>query len=581
MKKENKTKIVVNKPAEPMRRLLLDTHAIVHRAYHAIPDLTSSKGEPTGALYGLTAMLLKTIAEMKPDYIVAARDRAEKTHRHEVYEDYKGTRAKTDDALVEQLKRTGEVFSAFGIPTLDVAGFEADDIIGTVAEQAGKRKDLQTVILTGDMDMFQLIVDGRVTVYRLLTGISNMKFYDEKAVKERYGFGPEHVADYKGLCGDASDNIKGIKGIGEKTATELIQKFGSIEEIYKTLKKSPKEFEKKGIKPRVVKMLQEGEKDAMFSKQLATIRRDAPILFTRPDHPWRMEDHAQGILALCEKLEFNSLKSRLRPASHSADAPVQQAEAKAEEAVNDGALEEVSTALWLLHSDKTTPQYDDILRYLPVRGTQTGAKTDNFESARETIFEELKKTGRLQEVYEKIERPLIPIIRRMNEDGIFLDVPYLKNLEAEYTAELGKIEARIFKSAGHEFNVSSPKQLAGVLFDELKITPEKQRKTPGGARTTREDELEKMEGLHPIIADILACRELSKLLSTYIEKMPDMVGSDGRLHAEFMPSGTTTGRISSKNPNLQNIPIKSDYGRRVRSAFRAPAGSVLVALDYS
>ncbi|MCR4281321.1 MAG: DNA polymerase [Candidatus Kaiserbacteria bacterium] len=563
---------MVAKKEKVKRLVLLDTHAIVHRAYHAIPDLTSSKGEPTGALYGLTAMLLKTIADMKPDYIVAARDRAEKTHRHEMYEDYKGTRAKTDDALVLQLKRTSEVFSAFGIPTLDVAGFEADDIIGTVAEQAGKQESLQTIILTGDMDMLQLIVDGRVTVYRLLTGISNMKFYDEGAVKERYGFGPEHVADYKGLCGDASDNIKGIKGIGEKTATELIQKFGSIEDIYKTLKKNPKEFEKQGIKPRVVKMLQEGEKDAMFSKQLATIRRDAPILFVQPDHPWRMEDHAQGILALCEKLEFNSLKSRLHSVLGPEASPEAGVQAKAEGAVNKKALEETAVAFWLLQSDRTMPQYDDILRY---------AKTDSFESARQTIFEELKKTGRLQGVYEKIERPLIPIIRRMNEDGIFLDVPYLKSLEAEYMAELGKIEARIFKSAGHEFNVSSPKQLANVLFDELKITPEKQKKTPGGARTTREDELEKMEGLHPIIADILAYRELSKLLSTYIEKMPGMVAEDGRLHAEFMPSGTTTGRISSKNPNLQNIPIKSDYGRRVRSAFRAASGNVLVALDYS
>src|SRR3990167_2957798 len=248
------------------RLVILDTHAIVHRAYHAIPDLTSSKGEPTGALYGLTAMLLKSIADLKPDYIIAARDRAEKTHRHEAYEDYKGTRAKTDDALVEQLKRTSEVFNAFGIPTLDVAGFEADDVIGTVAEQVANRKDLQTAILTGDMDMFQLIVDGRVTVYRLQTGISDMKLFDEEAVKERYGFGPEHVADYKGMCGDHSDNIKGIKGIGEKTATELIQKFGSIENIYKTLKKNPDAFIKKGVKPRTVKLLEEGEEAARDRK---------------------------------------------------------------------------------------------------------------------------------------------------------------------------------------------------------------------------------------------------------------------------------------------------------------------------
>ena len=198
------------KGGKPKRLLLLDTHAIVHRAYHALPDLSSSKGEPTGALYGLMTMLLKSIADLKPDYIVAARDRAEKTHRHDLFEEYKGTRAKTEEPLVAQLKRTSEIFDAFGIPALDVAGFEADDVIGTVAEQAAKREDLETVILTGDMDMLQLIVDGRVTVYRLLTGISNMKFYDEEAVLARYGFGPKNVTDYKGMRGDPSDNIKGI-----------------------------------------------------------------------------------------------------------------------------------------------------------------------------------------------------------------------------------------------------------------------------------------------------------------------------------------------------------------------------------
>src|SRR3989338_8218173 len=229
---------MVAKKGKVKRLVLLDTHAIVHRAYHAIPDLTSSKGEPTGALYGLTAMLLKSIDDLKPDYIIAARDRAEKTHRHDVFEEYKGTRPKTDDALVEQLKRTGDVFEAFGIPTLDVAGYEADDIIGTVAEQVAKRKDLQTVILTGDMDMFQLIEDGRVTVYRLQTGISEMKLYDEKAVKEKYGFGPENVADFKGIAGDASDNIKGVPGVGEGSATKLIAPFGGIDEIYRAIQKN-------------------------------------------------------------------------------------------------------------------------------------------------------------------------------------------------------------------------------------------------------------------------------------------------------------------------------------------------------
>src|SRR3989338_5332027 len=562
---------------EPARLLLLDTHAIIHRAYHAIPDLTSSKGEPTGALYGLMTMLLKSIADLKPDYIVAARDRAGKTHRHDLFEEYKGTRAKTEEPLVAQLKRTGELFDAFGIPALDVAGFEADDVIGTVAEQVAKREDLETVILTGDMDMLQLIVDGRVTVYRLLTVISNMKFYDEEAVLARYGFGPEHVTDYKGMCGDPSDNIKGVKGIGEKTATELIQKLGSIEDIYEALRKNPDTLLKKGVKPRVVKLLQEGEKEAKFSKQLATIRRDAPVKFETPDHPWRLADHADTIAALCDVLEFRSLKERVRsivgqkpgrgPSSGiSEDGPRPSAPA------DDLALRETSVALWLLHSDTSNPSLEDIFAY---------GHTDDFEKARTAVFKELKETGRLQEVFDTIERPLIPVVARMNETGIRVDVKYLKELAREYNKELGNLAGKIFSHAGREFNINSPKQLGVVLFDELKIIPARQKKTAGGARTTKESELEKLSDVHPIIADILAYRELQKLLSTYIEKLPALVAIDGRIHAQFLQAGTTTGRMASEDPNLQNIPVKTDYGRRIRGAFTAEKGNVLAAIDYS
>ncbi len=555
------------------RLLLLDTHAIMHRAYHAIPDLSSSKGEPTGALYGLSAMLLKSIADLKPDYIIAARDRAEKTHRHELFEDYKGTRAKTDDALIEQLKRTSEVFDAFGIPVLDAAGFEADDIIGTIAEQVKSRNDLETIILSGDMDMLQLVVDRRVEVYRLQTGILNLKFYDEDAVRERYGFGPEHVTDFKGMCGDQSDNIKGIKGIGEKTATTLIQTFGSIENIYTTLKKNPSAFAEKGVTPRIVKLLEDGKEAALFSKHLATIRRDAPITFELPDHSWRMSDHADAIVALCDTLEFRSLKERVRFAESNASERVQDVlPVKDQPTIDEAILRETALALWLLHSDTTNPTLENILEE---------AHTDDFEKARETILKDLSATGRLCEVFENIEKPLISVVQRMNAAGVYIDAPHLKALAKEYRKELGVLAGKIFSHAGHEFNINSPKQLGVVLYDELKINPARQKKTAGGARTTKESELEKLSDLHPIIADILAYRELQKLLSTYIDKIPDLVGADSRLRAEFLQTGTVTGRMGCQNPNLQNIPIKTDLGRRIRSAFAAPSGRVLVALDYS
>lgn len=573
-KTQSKSKTFNEARGKPRRLLLLDSHAILHRAYHALPDLSSSSGVPTGALYGLMTMLLKSIADLKPDYIVATRDRAEKTYRHELFEDYKGTRAKTEEALVQQLTHANDVFDAFGIPVLDAVGFEADDVVGTVATQVAERKDLETVILTGDMDMLQLIVDGRVTVYRLLTGISNMKFYDEAAVHERYGFGPEHIVDYKGMCGDQSDNIKGIKGIGEKTATELIQTFGSIENIYKILKKKPDEFAKKGIKPRIVALLEEGEEAARFSKHLATIHRNVPITFELPDHPWRIEDHADGIAALCDELEFRSLKERVRlillNKSGAVDVKIEPPIERP--AVDERTLHETSVALWLLHSDISSPSLEDILRE---------TNTDDFEKAREKVFADLHKVERLREVYEKIERPLIPITKRMTKVGVYVDALHLKELAREYGKELGNLAGKIFAHAGHEFNINSPKQLGVVLYDELKINPVKQKKTAGGARTTREEELAKLSSLHPIIADVLAYRELQKLLSTYIEKMPALLDADSRLHAEFLQAGTTTGRMSSQNPNLQNIPIKSDYGRRIRSAFAAPYGCVLVALDYS
>ena len=553
--------------------LLLDSNAIIHRAYHALPDLTSSDGQPTGALYGLVSMLLKSVQDLKPEYIIAPRDREEKTHRHKIYKGYKATRAKTDEPLVAQLKRMPEVFDAFGIPVLDKAGFEADDVIGTLAEQA-KKHDLLTIILTGDMDMLQLIDDGRVTVYRLQTGISNMKFYDEQAVLERYGFGSQHVTDYKGLRGDPSDNIKGIKGIGEKTATELIQKFGSVEDIYKVLKKGKDSLVQKGIKPRIVELLAEGEKDAKFSKELATIHRAVPVTFTVPDHPWRLSDHLDGIVTLCDRLEFRSLKERALSLADvkniSEEVVIPQEDMHAD--VDTSELIETSVALWLLHSDLTYPTLQQILDY---------AKEKDFEKARAVIFAELKKTGRLQEVYDTIERPLIPVVLRMNASGVGIDVKHMKALAKEYGKELATLATRIYRHAGREFNINSPKQLGNVLFDELKITPEKQKKTATGARTTKESELEKLADLHPIIGDILAYRELQKLLSTYIDKIPALVGSDGRLHAQFLQAGTTTGRMASQDPNLQNIPIKTEYGRRIREAFVAPEGRVLASLDYS
>ena len=557
--------------AETQRLVLLDAHALIHRAYHAIPDFSSSKGEPTGALYGLTSMLLKIADELKPDFLIACRDLPGRTMRHELFEAYKATRVKAEPELIRQLERAQEVFEAFGIPVYASSGYEADDVLGTIVRQVASLRDIEVVIASGDLDTLQLVSE-RVSVYTLRKGLNDTVLYDEDAVRERFGFGPEQVVDYKALRGDPSDNIPGVKGIGEKTATDLIKAFSSLEEIYRVLETETKLFEDRGFKLRTIELLKKGKADAIFSKQLASIHTDAPVPFELPERRWRLDEHVDSVVTLCDELEFRALKERVRGAARGNTNTSHEREEKKEEKVDAHALKEASIALWILRSDVTNPDLEDILHY---------AKTDDFEKARIHIFAELRKTGRLYEVFECIERPLIPVVERMNEAGIFVDTAYLAELAREYTHELGNIAGRIFKYAGREFNINSPKQLATVLFDELKITPARQKKTPTGARTTREDELAKLTSLHPIIEDILAYRELQKLLSTYIEKLPALVVSDGRLHTEFLQAGTTTGRMSSQNPNLQNIPIKSEYGRRIRKAFAAPKGRMLAAIDYS
>src|SRR3989344_4542851 len=303
---------MVKKSRVKKRVVLLDTHAIIHRAYHALPEFTGPTGAPTGALYGLVAMLLKIITDLEPDYIAACYDLPKPTIRHEAYEDYKGTRAKTDDALVAQIKESRKVFEAFSIPAYEREGFEADDLLGTIAHELKIEKNVDVVIASGDMDTLQLVDDERVRVYTLKKGLSDTILYDEEAVKERYGFPPLLIPDWKGLRGDPSDIIIGIPGIGEKTATDLVTTLGSIEEIYKTLKKDENLLKEKGVKPRVIELLKAHEEDALFSKMLATIRTDAPIAFSLPSEPWKVNGRIDRVLTLFDELGFRSLKQRAR-----------------------------------------------------------------------------------------------------------------------------------------------------------------------------------------------------------------------------------------------------------------------------
>lgn len=564
----------MSKKTDTTRLVLLDSHAIIHRAYHALPDFTAPDGQPTGALYGLSSMLLRIATDLKPDYIVACYDLAGPTVRHEAYAEYKGTRSAIDDALITQLNTSRNVLGAFCIPIYEKAGFEADDILGTIVEKLKDNPSIEIIIASGDMDTMQLITGKKVQVYTLKKGLNDTILYDEKAVEERYGFPPALIADYKGLRGDPSDNIKGVPGIGEKTATELIQKFGGVEDIYAAIKKDESALVAAGIKPRIVNLLKEYEENALFSKSLATIRLDAPITFAMPAKVWKETIATEKLLALFDELGFRSLKPRVRVLLGGDDDVEEEEieEGEDEESIPKERLQEAKVMLWLLYSDFTNPTLDDILAY---------TKAKDFDEAYTALEKGIEETGRLKELYDSIEKPLIPILEEMHVCGVRIDTGVLETLRKTYRTELETIEKRIYKAAGHEFNISSPKQLGDVLFDELELGAKGQKKTATGQRSTKESELEKIKDLHPIVSDVLEFRGLQKLLSTYIEALPPLLDEGNRLHAQFLQTGAVTGRMASQNPNLQNIPIRTDRGRAIRNAFIPRDDYTLVGIDYS
>lgn len=561
------------------RLIVLDAHAIIHRAYHALPDFSSSRGEPTGALYGISSMIFSIIKEFKPDYIMAAFDLPKPTYRHEAYEDYKSGRKKADENLVKQIIKSRDIFKSFNIPIYEKEGFEADDVIGTICENFKKEKDLEIIVASGDMDTLQLAKKKKIQIYTFKKGIKDTIVYDEEAVKQRFGFEPVQLIDYKGLRGDASDNIIGVPGIGEKTATNLIKNFGTIENIYKTIKKDENKLKEAGIKERIIGILKKNEEEAKFSKMLATIRRDVPIEIKLEDAEWKKNISVKKIKELFDELEFRSLNNRM---SEIFGEQREENSEKREE--NDGLLtsrfsllatpdevKETCLALWVLNSNITNPTIQDVYSY---------ARTDDFKKAKAYILSEIKKQG-LEFVYEKIEKPLIKVVEEMSINGIKIDKEVLQKLSDEYNKRLSILEKQIHKMTEHEFNINSPKQLADVLFVKMGLKYQGMRKTSSGAYSTKEEVLQKLVDVHPVANKILEYRELAKLVSTYIDTFPKLIASDGRLRTEFQQMGTTTGRMSSKEPNFQNIPIRSEYGKPIRNAFVAEKNKKLISFDYS
>jgi DNA polymerase-1 len=698
---------------EKKRLLVIDGNSLLHRAWHALPpSLTTKDGIVINAVYGFTSLLLKALRELSPDFIVVAFDRKEPTFRHEAYEAYKATREKQPEELYAQLPILKSVLETMGVPFLEKAGFEADDIIGTVVAHS---KGAEKIIMTGDLDILQLI-DSETKVYTPKKGISDLTVYDESAVRDRYGLTPEQMIDFKALRGDPSDNIPGVRGIGEKTATILLSQFGTLDTIYRVLETNDPRMEK--VSARVRELLSAGKEQAFLSKKLVTIVLDVPVAvsleklrlkpFNRPE-----------IQKLFQELGFKSLLERLPAPSRSpagtsgGDQPGSVGDGMGTATTGGGSAEPTGSAsactvvttdrelealisvsrragvlaikteadnanpllatplgwgiaaagkVWFVPADFFPKQglskefamlledervrkighnikYDFLIlrgRGVTLRGIvgdttiasyllSPGSRSHDLETMvaevlgrsltpppKETpgatealplgtlafyfcegvaaispihdrLQERLRAEG-LDRVYADMDIPLIPVLGRMEEAGILVDTKFLKKRSVDLAQKLGALGREIHRLAGTEFNINSPAQLREILFEKLQIKPPRGRlrRTGGGELSTAASELEKMRGAHPIIDPIFEHRELSKLKSTYVDALPELVNpATGRVHTTFHETVTATGRLSSSNPNLQNIPIRTELGREIRKAFVAPRGMRILAADYS
>ncbi len=662
---------------------LIDGSSYIYRAYYAIRHLSSPKGVPTNALYGFTQMLLKVIKERQPDHLAVVFDAGRLTFRNEIYPEYKANRAAMPDDLRPQLEPIKEMVRAFNIPALELAGYEADDIIGTIARDC-EQKGLAVVVVTGDKDLMQIVSD-RVTLLDTMKD----KASGVKEVEERFGVGPERVVDILGLAGDSSDNIPGVPGIGEKTAIKLIQEFKSLDEL---LARGAEVKGKNGEK------LQAFAEQVRLSRRLATIDCQVPLTYSYDDLAVSPPDNQRlaqlfkeyGFTTLMKELtsaptlssesyrtiltstDFTTLLGELQRAPafavdlettslnpleaeivgisvsfreheayyipvghHYLGAPEQQPRAKVlselQPLLTDPAKPKIGQNLkydyqvlrragiemegiwsdtmlgsYLLNPARTSHGLDSLavefldhkmISYAEVAGT--GKEQKNFaevEVERASVYScedadatlllhqlflpRLEEAG-MERLYFELEVPLLKIIAEMELAGVKLDLKLLRELSDGFGAQLAALELDIFRLAGQEFNINSPKQMGEVLFDKMGLAVGKKTKTKSGW-STNVDELERLAVDHEIARLILSYRSLAKLKSTYADALPKMVdASTGRVHTSYNQAVTNTGRLSSSEPNLQNIPVRSEEGRKIRRAFVAETGHLLLSADYS
>lgn len=589
--------------------LLIDAHSLIHRAYHAVPPLTSPTGEPVGAIYGVSTMLLKTLRTLRPDYVAAAFDRPEPTFRKKMFADYKAHRAKAEDALVSQLVEARNTFKAFGISCFEKPGFEGDDIIGTLAKRFAKRGMLNVIILTGDLDSLQLVEDDTITVETPKKGLGETTRYDVSAVVARYGLSPSQLPDYKGLVGDPSDNIPGVSGVGPKTAAKLLSEHGTLEKLLAHL--SPQSAAERSIV--------EEKESAIFSKKLGTIDTSVPIeaildslSSSDPSETLISYFTEKGFMSLLERMG-RSPSSSLPPPSAPTSVDTQTdsellvltphevlSQKKPfpkdicvisynwKALIKQGAelpnsFFDTMIAGWFLDPEKKNVGLQELSRRFLQTALSESLSTADERSLLLSLYRffsrKLKEYG-MEKVFNDIELPLIPVLADMEQMGIGVNRKKLERLGNEIDAELSLLTETIYQAAGMMFNINSPKQVGHVLFEKLELSAGR-RRTPGGQARTGKDILEDLRGTHPIVEPILKYREHFKIRSSFVTPILDSIGSDGRVRTEFIQTGTSTGRLASENPNLQNIPQESRWSQPLRDAFEAAPGFTFLAFDYS
>jgi DNA polymerase-1 len=542
--------------AKPTSTLLLvDGYALLYRAFYAYPPLTTPKGEPIGAVYGFSRILLAALRSLKPTHVAVCFDLDKPTFRHQTYAMYKATRQKMPDELSSQISRMHQVIDYLEFPIYAAEGFEADDVIATIADQAAAQGE-QVLILSGDQDLLQLVTP-EISLYSPAVGKKAAVLYTPEKVQETYGFPPKQIVDYKALAGDSSDNIPGVTGIGDVTAKQLLAQYGTLEQLYDCLDTGHVTT----LKPAVLQKLTAQRDQAWDSYRLATLRKDAPVEYSAERCKLELQN-PERLVELFHQLGFRSLIAEM-PKSHYllSEAADVFAQAMATSAGSDPAPAAPNPRAPSPDADQAT---DPLASDTPAFADP--ATYDNPETAGLSPS-------------EQVDKQLEPVLRKMEQAGVKIDLAYLRGLEEEFNREIAQARDQLQETAGQPFNPDSPSQVAHILYEVLHIPTQGVRKGKTGY-TTDAATLQYLAHTYPIATQLLQYREVTKLQNTYVRPIQELADPRQRLHTSYAPD-TSTGRISSKNPNLQNIPIKSERGRRIRKAFIAETGYRLVAADYS